>query len=81
MRAWHNHSHVRWYCRYHMVIVPKYRQKAIFGTLRKDIGKILRERCEHMGLVLVEGHAMPDHGHVCLSIPPKYKGAPYNGVL
>jgi REP element-mobilizing transposase RayT len=43
MREWQNQSHVRWYCRYHIIIVPKYRQKAIFGTLRKDIGKILND--------------------------------------
>src|SRR5437870_12651518 len=72
MREWHNQSHVRWYCRYHIVIVPKYRQKAIFGTLRKDMGKILRELCDQMGIALVEGHAMPDHVHLCLSMPPKY---------
>jgi len=64
MREWHNQSHVRWYCRYHIVIVPKYRQKAIFGTLRKDIGKILRELCNQRGIELVEGHAMPDHVHL-----------------
>jgi putative transposase len=36
MRGWQSQSHVRWYCRYHVVIVPKYRHKAIFGVLRKD---------------------------------------------
>ena len=81
MREWHNQSHVRWYCRYHIVIVPKYRQKAIFGTLRKDIGKILRELCDQMGIELVEGHAMPDHVHLCLSIPPKYSVANAVGRL
>ena len=81
MREWHNQSHVRWYCRYHIVIVPKYRQKAIFGTLRKDIGKILRELCDQMGIDLVEGHAMPDHVHLCLSIPPKYSVANAVGRL
>ena len=75
MRAWQNHSHVRWYCRYHIVLVPQYRQKAIFGTLRKDIGKMLRERCKHMGIELVAGHAMPDHGHLCLSISQVEGGA------
>ena len=45
MREWQSQSHVRWYCRYHVVIVPKYRHKAIFGVLRKDIGRILREVC------------------------------------
>jgi putative transposase len=81
MRDWQNQSHVRWYCRYHIVIVPKYRQKAIFGTLRKDIGKILRELCEQMGIELVEGHAMADHVHLCLSIPPKYSVANAVGRL
>ena len=81
MREWQNHSHVRWYCRYHIVIVPKYRQKAIFGTLRKDMGKILRELCDQMGLELVEGHAMPDHGHLWVSIPPKYSVANAIGRL
>ncbi len=72
MRAWQRQSHVKWYCRYHVVIVPKYRQKAIFGTLRKDIGHILRELCEPFDIELIEGHAMPDHVHLCLSILPKY---------
>ena len=71
MRAWHNQSHVRWYCRYHIVIVPQERHKAIFGTLRKDIGQILRDPCTQMGIELVEGHAMPDHVHVCLRGYPK----------
>src|SRR5215217_7145522 len=75
MREWQNQSHVRWYCRYHIVIVPKYRQQAIFGTLRKDIGKSLRELCDQMGIDLVEGHAMPDHVPLCLSIPPKSKSS------
>jgi putative transposase len=72
MREWPRQSHVKWYCRYHVVIVPKYRQKAIFGQLRKDIGQILRELCDQFGIELIEGHAMPDHVHLCLSIPPKY---------
>ena len=81
MREWQNQSHVRWYCRYPIVIVPKYRQTAIFGTLRKDIGKILRELCDQMGIELVEGHAMPDHVHLCWSMPPKYRVANTVGRL
>jgi putative transposase len=81
MRAWPNQSPVRWYCRYHIVIVPQARPKAIFGTLRKAIGKILRELCNPMGLEWVEGHAMPDQVHVCLSIPPTYSVANAVGRL
>jgi putative transposase len=81
MREWESQSHVKWYCRYHVVIVPKYRHKAIFGALRRDIGKILRELCERSGIELVEGHAMPDHVHLCLSMPPKYSVANAVGRL
>ncbi|HEY5295331.1 MAG TPA: IS200/IS605 family transposase [Gaiellaceae bacterium] len=72
MREWESLSHVRWYCRYHVVFVPKYRKRSIFGQLRKDIGRILRELCVQHEVELIEGHAMPDHVHLLLSIPPKY---------
>jgi putative transposase len=83
MREWQSLSPVRWYCRYHVVIVPKYRKKVIFGSLRKGIGKILRELCEQEGIELVEGHAMGDHVHVhlCLSVPPKFSVANTVGFL
>ena len=81
MREWQRQSHVKWYCRYHVVIVPKYRQKAIFGRLHKDIGRILRELCEQFDIELIEGHAMPDHVHLCLSILPKYSVATAIGRL
>jgi putative transposase len=53
------------------VIVPKYRQKAIYGVLRKEIGGVLKDLCSQFGVELVEGHAMSDHVHLCLGIPPK----------
>ena len=81
MREWQSLSHVRWYCRYHVVFVPKYRKRAIFGTLRKGIGEILRELCAQEGVELVEGHALPDHVHLGLSIPPKYSVANTVGFL
>ncbi|MFC1572683.1 IS200/IS605 family transposase [Candidatus Eisenbacteria bacterium] len=81
MREWQSQSHVRWYCRYHIVIVPKYRKRTIYGSLRKGIGKILRELCLQHGVELVAGHAMPDHVHMCLSIPPKFSVANTVGFL
>ncbi len=81
MREWQSQSHVRWYCRYHVVFVPKYRKRAIFGSLRRGIGKILRELCDQHGVDLVEGRALPDHVHLCLSIPPKYSVANTMGFL
>ena len=81
MREWQSLSHVRWYCRYHVVFVSKYRKRAIFGSLRKGIGGILRQLCEQEGVELVEGHALADHVHLCLSIPPKYSVANTVGFL
>jgi putative transposase len=65
-------AHVKWDCKYHVVFIPKYRRKVLYGRLRKAVGQILRDLCEQKGIGLLEGHAMPDHIHLCLSIPPKY---------
>jgi putative transposase len=65
-------SHVRWDCKYHVVFIPKYRRKVLFGKLRSSIGRLLRDLCEQKGIELLEGHAMSDHIHLCLKIPPKY---------
>ena len=81
MREWQSLSHVRWYCRYHVVLVPKYRKRAIFGRLRREIGSILRDLCVQHEIVLVEGHALADHVHLLLSIPPKYNVASTIGFV
>lgn len=81
MREWQSQSHVKWYCRYHVVIIPKYRRKVIYGCLRKEIGEILRNLSKRFGIEIIEGHAMPDHIHLCLSIPPKYSVANTVGKL
>ena len=54
MRDWQSQAHVKHYCKYHVVFVPKYRKKSIYGALRKDIGGILRELCRQHGVELVE---------------------------
>ena len=81
MREWQSQSYVRGYCKYHIVVVPKYRQRVLYGQLRRSIGRILRELCRQQGVELVEGHTMPDHVHLCLSIPPKYSVAHTVGWL
>jgi len=81
MHEWESLSHVRWECKYHVVIIPKYRRKVLYGKLRARIGRILRELCEQRGVALVEGKAMPDHVHMCLSIPPKFSVAHTVGFL
>jgi putative transposase len=81
MHDWENLAHVRWECKYHVVIIPKYRRKVFYGKLRRHIGAILRELCRQKGVELVEGHCMPDHIHMCLSIPPKYSVSHTIGFL
>ena len=81
MHEWQSLSHVRWDCKYHVVIIPKYRRKVFYGRLRRQIGTILRDLCRQRGVELLEGHAMPDHIHMCLSIPPKYSVAFVLGFL
>ena len=74
-------SHTRWKCQYHVVIVPKYRRKVIYGKLRKDIGAILRKLCEYKHVEIIEAHAMLDHIHMLLSIPPKMCVSDFIGYL
>ena len=81
MREWQSQAHVKYYCRYHVVFVPKYRKKSIYGTLRKDIGGIFKDLCRQSGVELIEGHAMGDHVHMLLMIPPKFSVAHTVGFL
>ena len=81
MHEWKSLSHVRWDCKYHIVIVPKYRQRVLYGKTKQKIGEILRDLCRHRGVKILEGHAMSDHVHMCLSIPPKYSIASTIGYI
>ena len=65
----------------HVVFVPKYRKRAIFGNLRRGIGVILRDLCVQHEIELLEGHVMPEHVHMLLSIPPKFSVANTVGFL
>jgi putative transposase len=81
MREWQSLSHVKWECKYHVVIVPKYRKKVLYGNLRVDVGQIIRQLCRQKEVELIEGHAMRDHVHLVLSVPPKYSIAMVLGYL
>ncbi len=81
MHEWQSLSHVRWECKYHVVFIPKYRRKVIYGRLRSRIGRIFRDLCDQRGVELVEGHAVADHVHLCLSIPPKFSVSHTVGFL
>lgn len=81
MHEWQSLAHVRWECKYHVVITPKYRKKVFFGKRQRQIGAILRDLCRQRKIELLEGHAMADHIHMVLSIPPKYSVANTLGFL
>ena len=81
MHDWQSLSHVRWECKYHVVFIPKYRQKVFYGQMRRRIGAILRDLCRQRGVDLIEGNARPDHIHLCLSIPPKFSVSHTVGFL
>ena len=64
--------HTKWLCKYHMVFTPKYRRKIEFNQYKRDIVDIIKRLCKYKGVEIIEGHIMPDHKHLLLSIPPKY---------
>ena len=74
-------AHTKWMCKYHIVFTPKYRRKIIYNQIRKDIGEIMHELCKYKGVEIIEGHMMPDHVHMLLSIPPKYSVSSVMGYL
>jgi putative transposase len=81
MREWQSLSHVKWECKYHVVIVPKYRKRVLYGRVKREVGKIIRQLCRQKEVELLEGHAMPDHIHLVLSVPPKLSIAMVLGYL
>jgi len=81
MKAYEQSQHTRWECKYHIVFIPKYRKKVLFGAIRREVGPILRDLARHRESQVEEGHVMPDHIHMLLSIPPKYSVAQVVGYL
>nr|WP_321469391.1 IS200/IS605 family transposase [uncultured Desulfobulbus sp.] len=74
-------SHTKWDCKYHVIWIPKYRKKSIFGDLRKYLGEIFRELARQKECTVIEGDLMPDHVHILLSIPPKYSVSQIVGFI
>ena len=64
-------SHTKWECKYHVVWIPKCRQKVLYGRLRQHLGELLRDLAKQQGCQILEGHLRPDHIHILISIPPK----------
>jgi len=81
MNNYESLKHTKWECKYHLVFIPKYRKKALYGQLRKDLGAVLRELASQRESKVEEGHLMLDHVHMLVSIPPKYSVAQVVGYI
>ena len=73
--------YTKWMCKYHIVFTPKYRRKIIYNQYKQSIGQILRQLCSYKGVEILEGHLMPDHVHMLVSIPPRINVVSFMGYL
>ena len=71
----------RWKCQYHIVFIPKYRKKKLFGQLKLDVREIISTLCRYKGVEIIEGAVCADHVHICVSIPPKLSVSNFMGYL
>jgi putative transposase len=74
-------SHSRWDCKYHVVFIPKYRRRVLYGKIRSALGGLFHSLAKQKECTIIEGHIMLDHIHMCISIPPKYAVASVIGFL
>ena len=74
-------NHSKWECKYHVVFIPKYRRKALYGQLRQYLGEVFRKLAQQKESQIEEGHLQPDHVHMLISIPPKYAVAQVIGFI
>ena len=73
--------HSKWECKYHVVFIPKYRRKVMYGQLRRELGEVLKKLASQRESYIEEGHLLPDHVHILISIPPKYAVAQVIGYI
>lgn len=74
-------SHTRWKCQYHIVFIPKYRKKQLYGRLREDVRSIIKLLCAYKNVEIVEEAVCSDHVHLCVCIPPKMSVSSFMGYL
>ena len=65
-------NHTKWECKYHVVWIPKYRRKELYGKLRQELGPLFKDLALRQESQVLEGHLLPDHVHMLVLIPPKY---------
>jgi putative transposase len=81
MQTYETLKHTTWECKYHIVFIAKCRKKTLFGQIRRELGPVFRELARQKESEIIEGHLMPDHVHMLISIPPKYSVAQVMGYM
>ena len=81
MKVYETLRHTTWDCKYHVIFIPKCRRKVVYGQLRKELGTVFRALAQEKESEILEGHLMPDHVHMLLSVPPKYAVAQVVGYI
>ena len=81
MQTYESLKHSVWECKYHVVFMPKCRRKPLYGQLRVEMGPVFRSLAEQKECRVEEGHLMPDHVHMLLSVPPKYSVSSMMGLI
>ena len=81
MKDMNSLSHSSWRCKYHIVFAPKYRRQEIYGKLKADIGRIIRELCERKNVEIIAAECCKDHIHMLVSIPPHLSVSQFMGYL
>ena len=81
MQIYESLKHTTWECKYHVVFIPKYRRKSLYVSLRREMGAVFRDLARQRESEVLEGHLMPDHVHMLLSVPPKYSVAQVMGFI
>ena len=74
-------SHTRWKCQYHIVFIPKYRKKVLYGKVREDVREILNTLCKYKNVEIIAGAVCVDHVHLSVAIPPKLSVSDFMGYL
>ena len=81
MQTYETQKHTTWECKYHIVFIPKCRRKVLYGQIRSELGQVFHELARRKESQIHEGHLMPDHVHILISIPPKYAVAHVMGFM
>ena len=81
MQTYESLKHTTWDCKYHVVFIPKCRRKVLYQGIRQELGTVFRSLAEQWECKVEEGHLMPDHVHMLLSVPPKYSVSNVMGFI